>query len=64
MLFSKAQVAGWQIFTPSTLSATLLNGRGIWSQHMDAPIKTIFGKGASLEIRGLQKVQKIYKNCY
>ena len=31
---------------------------------MDAPIKTIFVKGASLGIRGLQKDQKIYKNRF
>ena len=31
---------------------------------MDAPIKIIFGKGASLGTRGLQKVQKFWKNCF
>ena len=58
MFFCKVQVAGWQIFTSSTLSATSYNSRGIWSQHADSPIKTIFGKGASLGIRGLQKNPK------
>ena len=64
MFFCKAQVAGWQISKFPTLSTTSLNSSEIWSQHMDAQIKTIFGKGASLEIRGLQKVQKIYQNCF
>ena len=31
---------------------------------MDAQIKTIFGTEAFLKTRGLQKVQKIYKNCF
>ena len=37
---------------------------GIWSQHMDAQMKTVFGVGASLRTRGFQKVQKIYNNCF
>ena len=62
--FCKAQVAGWQISTPQTLSTTSLNGVGIWHQHLDAQIKKKFGTGAPLSARGLQKVQKICKNCF
>ena len=75
MLFCKAQVVGWQISKFPTLSTTSLNGSGIWIQHMDGQIKTIFGTEAFLRIRGLQKVQKFIKivfqkkldgleNCY
>ena len=37
MFFCKVQVAGWQILTPSTLSATLYNSRGIWSSEGTNP---------------------------
>ena len=42
--FCKAQVAGWQISTPSTLLTTFLNREGIWTKHMDTQVKTIFGR--------------------
>ena len=58
MFFCKAQVAGQQISTPSTLYTASLYRERIWSQHMDAQTKTIFGTGASLRIRGFQKIQK------
>ena len=31
---------------------------------MDAQIKTIFGTGAFLRIRGFQKIQKKEKDCF
>ena len=52
--FCKAQAAGWEISTPPTVCITSLNSREIWSQHMDAQIKTIFGTGAPLRTTGLQ----------
>ena len=58
-------VASKQISTPPTLyTASLYSRERIWSQHMDAQTKTIFGTGASLRIRGFQKIQKKDKDCF
>ena len=61
MFFCKAQVAGQQISIPPILYTASLDREGIWSQHIDAQTKTIFGTGASLMTRGLQKVQKFIR---
>ena len=51
-------------YTFKCTTSTSLKGGGIWHQHLNAQIKTNFGKGASLRTRRLQKSPKNFLELF